>query len=528
MNLDLALLNGSVVDGTGSAPVRADIGVSGGRIAVVGDLSSSSATQTLDVAELTVAPGFVDTHTHSDLAAFLAPDHDDIRLASVRQGVTTEVSGNCGFSPFPVNPAASDAVTQYLKGIFGPPARVFATLDEMARAVLEVGLVNNLSPLVGHNTLRAAVVGSDDRHATEAELEEMADLLDKALAHGAVGMSTGLAYTPGNYAPPDEVTHLASVVAGHGRVYATHMRNETDEVLEAIEEALSVASETGVRLHLSHLKAGGERNWGRMPTIIGMLDDARGSGVDVTADLYPYPAGSTLLHTLLPTWINAGGIDALLGRLEDMESRRLVARQVNEGIPGWQNFVGAIGWENVVVAGAPSRPSYEGQSIAALAAAAGSSNIDFVSELLIAERAMVMVIIRAMSEDDVGCALLWDHAMVGSDGVPVPGKPHPRIAGSFARVLGSHRGDEGALVEVIRKMTSLPADRFGLANRGRIEEGAIADIVVFDAHQVTDRSTYDEPLLAPAGIQHVLVAGLGMILDGEVTDATPGRVLHKV
>ena len=458
MDFDLALVNGSVIDGTGAGPLRADCGIVGGRIAAVGDLSASSATQTFDVAELSIAPGFVDTHTHSDLAAFLAPDHEDIRLGSVRQGVTTEVCGNCGFSPFPVDPTASDAVIQYLTGIFGPPARVFPTLEAMVPAVMEAGLVNNLAPLVGHNTLRAAVVGSDDRPATDAELEEMADILDIALAQGAVGMSTGLAYTPGNYATTAEVAHLARVVAAHGRIYATHMRNETDEVIEAIDEALDVAEDTGARLHLSHLKAAGQRNWGRMAEMLGKLDDARSRGVDVTADMYPYAAGSTLLHTLLPTWINAGGIDALLSRLQDHESRQTVVRQIDEGIPGWQNFVGAIGWGNVIVAGAAADPSYEGQSIASLALAAGTPDIDFVSELLIAEQATVMIIIRAMSEDDVGQTLAWDHAMVGSDGIPVPGKPHPRIAGSFAHVLGNHRDNAGALTEAIRKMTSLPAD----------------------------------------------------------------------
>ena len=457
---------------------------------------------------------------------FWAPDHDDIRLGSVRQGVTTEICGNCGFSPFPVDPAASDAVTQYLTGIFGPPARVFPTLEEMVPAVMEAELVNNLAPLVGHNTLRASVVGSDDRPATEAELEEMADLLDIALAQGAVGMSTGLAYTPGNYAPTAEVAHLARVVAAHGRIYATHMRNETDEVTEAIDEALEVASDTGVRVHLSHLKAAGQRNWGRMADMLQKLDDARSHGVDVTADMYPYAAGSTLLHTLLPTSVNAGGVDALLDRLHDHDVRRAIARQIDEGIPGWQNFVGAIGWENVVVAGAAAHTSYEGQAIATLASAAEISDIDFVSDLLIAERATVMIIIRAMREDDVERTLSWDHAMVGSDGVPVPGKPHPRIAGSFARVLSSHRGDEDALIEAIRKMTSLPADRFGLVDRGRLEEGAVADIVVFDPLQVADRATYEDPLLPPVGIHHVLVAGVAAVADGEPTGATPGQVVR--
>jgi N-acyl-D-amino-acid deacylase len=526
MDLDVALVNGLVVDGTGAPPVRSDCGVVGGRIAMVGDLSDAFASNTVDVAELMVAPGFVDVHTHSDLAAFLEPDHDNIRLGSVRQGVTTEVSGNCGFSPFPAIPGAENTVAEYLKGIFGPPTRVFPTLDEMASAVEEAGLVINLAPLVGHNTLRAAVVGSEDRLATDVELEVMAGLLDQALARGAIGMSTGLAYTPGNYAPSAEVAHLARVVAAHGRIYATHVRNETDEVSGAIDEALEVAAETGVRLHLSHLKAAGRRNWGCMPEILEKLNDARRRGVDVTADMYPYPAGSTLLHTLLPVWINAGGVDALLSRLQDDEARREVVRQIDEGIPGWQNFVGAIGWDNVVVAGAAAHTSYEGRTIAELASAAGTSDIDFVSDLLIAERATVMIIIRAMSEDDVESALSWDHTMVGSDGVPVPGKPHPRIAGSFARVLGSHRGRQDDLMEAIRKMTSMPADRFGLRDRGRIEEGAVADIVVFDPLMAADRATYEEPLLPPKGIHHVLVDGVVVVADGNPTGATPGQVVR--
>ena len=528
MDFDLTLVNGSVIDGTGRAPFKADCGILGGRVAAVGELSGAAATRTLDVSELSCAPGFVDTHAHSDLAAFLAPDHDDIRLGSVRQGVTTEVCGNCGVTPFPVDPAIAGAVTQHLTGVFGPATRTFPSLEEMVPAVMQAGLVNNLAPLVGQLMLRAAVVGFDDRPATDTELDGMADLLEGALRQGAVGLSTGLAYTPGNYAPTAEVAYLARVVAAHGRIYATHMRNETDEVTEAIDEALEVATDTGVRVHLSHRKAAGQRNWGRMGDMLSMLDDARSRGVDVTADMYPHAAGSTLLDSLLPPWVSAGGIDALLHRLGDRDVRRAIAIQIDEGIGGWQNFVGAIGWENVVVARVAGHSSYEGESISALASAAAVSDIDFVCDLVISERASVMIIIRAMHEGDVCRTLSWDHAMVGSDGVLLPGKPHPRLAGSFARVRGSHRANEEDLVEAIRKMTSLPAGRFGLHDRGRLVEGAVADIVVFDPLEVEDRATYEDPLLSPVGVPHVLVAGVTVISHGEPTGTTPGQFVRAL
>jgi len=528
MGFDMTVTGGLVVDGSGADPVAADVGIRDGRITAVGDLSTTSSSRTLNASGLWCTPGFIDTHTHSDLAAFLDPAHDAVRLASVRQGVTTEVCGNCGFSPFPVPEEAAGAVAAHLGTLWSGRAHTFPDLVEYAAAVEGAGLVNNLVPLVGHGTLRAAVVGFDARDATAAELDAMAALLDTALAEGAAGLSTGLVYPPAHHAPTAEIIHLARVAARHHRLYATHIRDETDRVPESVAEALRVADQAGVPVHISHLKSAGPPNWGVVQEVVATLDQAQGRGVDVTADMYPYTAGSTMLHSLLPPWVSAGGVAAMLERLADPKVRKRIGGDIASGLPGFQNLAGLTGWGNVSVASAPRHPEYEGRSIADLAAAAAADPVDLVAELLIAEEAAVTIIHDSMSLEDNRATLAWSHTMVGSDGIPTPGKPHPRWAGSFVRMLGRYGREERlvGMADAVRKMTSLPAARFGLAGRGALRERAAADVVVLDPATVTDRATYTEPLLPPAGIHHVVVGGVAVILDGEPTGATPGRVLR--
>lgn len=528
MDFDLILLDGSVIDGSGSAPVRSDVGLRDGRVAAIGNLDRASSAESLDVSGLLCSPGFIDTHTHSDLAAFLPADSDNVRLASVRQGVTTEVCGNCGFSPFPVLGSAAGAVQRHLGVLFGGTAETFESLEEFAGAVERAGLVNNLVPLVGHGTLRSAVVGFEARPATVSELEEMARLLDLALSDGAVGLSSGLVYPPAVYAPTAELAYLVGVVAKHGRIYATHMRDEMDLVEEAVDEALTVARGARVPVHLSHLKSAGPANFGRIQRVLETLDAARAAGGDVTADMYPYTAGSTVLHSLLPVWVSEGGTDEMLGRLADSEIRRRLTDDIATGRPGWQNLVGGIGWDNVSVASAPRHPDSEGRTITELAASAATRPMDYVADLLIAEEGAVTIIMRTMTEPDVRDTLSWQHTMLGSDAIPIPGKPHPRGGGSFVRMLGKWSRDEQLmpLAETIRKVTSLPADRFGLHDRGRLVEGAIADIVVLDPDDVLDRATYENPLTPPQGIHRVLVGGVAVIADGQPTGATPGKVIR--
>ena len=528
MRVEVVLRGGAVIYGTGAPAFRADVGVRGGRIVAVADLGSASADVVFDVAGLTVVPGFIDTHTHSDLAPFLPPSAADVQLASVRQGVTTEVCGNCGFSPFPTLPEWSSDVDHHMQALFGPGARTYHSLAEFQEALAAVPLVNNIAPLVGHGTIRAGIMGFAQRAATAAEIAHMEQALDRAFRQGAFGLSSGLIYPPGVYAATEELVALAKIAARHDRPYTTHMRNETDGVQNAVDEALHIGQAADVAVHISHLKTAGRANWGRSTAILASLDRARQAGIDVTADLYPYTAGSTLLHALLPPWVNEGGIDSMLERLKDPAIRVRIAHDYATGLPGWQDLVAASGWDSIVIATAPRNRHYEGRRIADLAGERGQSPVEFVCALLLDERATVTIVLHMMDEADVRTIMRWPLAMIGSDGIPLPGKPHPRWAGTFARVLGRYTREQQVLTlpEAIYKMTALSANRFRLHDRGRIAVGQIADLVVLDAARVIDGATYEEPLIPPLGIVHVLVAGAAVIRDGQDTGVRNGQLLQ--
>jgi N-acyl-D-aspartate/D-glutamate deacylase len=521
------LSGGTVYDGTGADPFVGDVLVADGRIDAVGDLNGAEAGETIDLAGLALAPGLIDVHTHSDFAPFLPEEHEDLRLATIRQGVTTEICGNCGFSPFPTLPQWHPAVERHIVSLFGARSRAYGTFAEYEADVGERPLYSHLAVLVGHGTIRAGTMGFADRASDPDELATMQRLLAEALEQGAVGLSSGLIYPPGVYAPADELVRLARVVGRYGRPYATHMRDEADHVTEAIDEALYVAQRSGVPLHISHHKVAGRRNWGRSDATLAQIEHARRTGVDVTIDAYPYLAGSTMLRALLPPWANEGGVDALLERLGDQRVRVQITRDYETGLPHWQDLVRASGWDAIAVASSPRNRLFEGRRIADLAGENGVTPVEFVCDLLVAEDAAVTIVAHMMEEGDVRRILAFPEAMIGSDGIPLPGKPHPRWAGSFVRILGKYAREESlfALAEAIRKMTSAAADRFNLADRGRIAPRLAADLVVFDPATVGDRATYDEPLEHPIGIRHVLVDGVFVLRDGEPTHATPGRIL---
>jgi dihydroorotase/N-acyl-D-amino-acid deacylase len=463
----------------------------------------------VDVSGLVVAPGFIDAHTHSDTASIDSAEGllDEAQVyASVRQGVTTEVAGNCGRSAFPGR---------------------YSGLAGLGQAHDAVGRANHLASLIGHGTLRAAVVGHEERAATASEITRMAAVLDEALASGAVGFSTGLIYTPGSYANTAEVTALARVAALHGKPYVTHLRDEMSGVEGALEEAVAIARESGAALHVSHHKTAGKYAMGRTEVTLARLAELRVSGIDVTCDVYPYTAGSTALAAMLPPWAHDGGKARLLERLRDPAQRALMRSAIADGVPGWENTVGNGGWDRISVAGARRHASYQGRTIAEIASAAGRDAVDLVAELLLDEDGEVTIISHSMREDDVRRVLAAPFAMIGSDGVPTAGLPHPRWAGSFTRVLGHYAREVGlfGIPEAVRKMTGATAARFGLAGRGVLRDGAHADVVVFDADRVADRATFARPLAEPEGIRLVVVDGTVVVRDGELTGARPGRVL---
>jgi N-acyl-D-amino-acid deacylase len=523
------LRGGRVVDGEAGTAEIADVRISGDQIVEVGRLSAASAEDVYQLDGLYLAPGFIDTHTHADCVAFLDGSHASLALANLRQGVTTQVCGNCGFSPFPVPDQRRSELLDHLAPALGPGTRTFPTLGDWRDATVEARLPTNLAPLVGHGTLRAAVMGFADRAPTGAELLQMQALLRDSLDDGAFGMSTGLVYSPGMFASTEEIVGLARVCASHGTPYASHVRNETDQVESAIDEAIEIGRQSMASVHVSHHKVAGRSKWGSSTGTLAQLDRARASGVDVTVDVYPYTAGSTALQALLPPWVQAGGTDAMLQRLRDPATRQRIAKELVEPGANWQNLVRATGWEGIVVAAAPGRSEAEGTTIAALAGDAGTDPVEVVAELLIAERANVTIVLHMMDEKDVRNVLKWPHAMIGSDGILQPGRPHPRLAGTFARILDAYvkQAKLWPLPEAVRRMTSMPAGRFGIPGRGRIAPGAAADMVVFDLDAVRERATYEQPLTPPDGIVHVIVNGVLALENGAVTGHSAGRILSR-
>ena len=525
--LDIKIEGGQLIDGTGAAARRADLGITGDSIAAIGDLSREPAGRTVDAAGLTVTPGFIDMHSHSDWRLW-----GNRRAESkIRQGVTTEVVGNCGFSPAPV----SDEFREEMKGfaLYLPPGMDFSwhSMGEYLRRYRDEGVAVNVVQLVGHGTLRLAAMGFARRAPTARELVTMERLMDESIAEGAYGLATGLIYAPGSYADTEEIIAIARRVGAHGGFYASHIRGEGPTLLDAVSEAIRVGREAGLPVQVSHIKAAGRPNWGKVKDALALIDAARADGFDVMADVYPYTASSTTLRTLLPDWALEGGIEAMLARLGDASVR---ARIRTELMGSSAILTRGVGWDDIMIAYASSRPEVQGRRLDDIAAAWNTDPLDAAIELIVAERGKGYMILFQLDEADLRRALVHPHVMIGSDGSALAtegelaaGKPHPRSYGTFARVLARYVREQLLLPleEAVRKMTGLPAMRLRLSDRGILAVGAKADVVALDPERVQDLATYEEPHRYAAGIEYVLVNGRVVIERGEHTGALPGRVL---
>lgn len=484
MAADFTIRNATVIDGSGSPGFAADVTIEGDRIARVGE--GSSAAIEVDGTGMVLAPGFVDTHSHDD-GAFIRYPGMEFKLA---QGVTTDVSGNCGFSSIPNEPGR-----RYMPGDIVGMESDWTDLDGyFAKCATQKPAINNIM-LVGHNRIRAHVVGLEKRAPTPDELREMRALVRQAMEQGACGFSTGLIYEPGRYSETDEVAELASECGPFGGIYATHMRNEGDKLLEAVDEAIHIADSAGIGLHISHHKSAGKRNWGGIPASLAKVDAANASGSDITLDVYPYTAGSG------PMWqyVNLDAID--------------------------------IEWAtNVLIASCPDYKEWEGKTIPEIAQDGEWEIDEAVRQVLTSPRGREVICIHfIIDEPDIEANLRHPKVMVGSDGIPdLRGKPHPRLFGTMPRVLSHYVRDRKvlSLEEAIHKMTAFPAERFGLADRGQVREGLVADLVLFDPENVRDLATYKDPKLEPAGIRKVFVSGQLAYDEGTHTGAGAGKMLR--
>ncbi len=538
--LDLLLTNGWIVDGSGNPGYAGYVGVKADRVAVVGRQPAGrpgraaraglpEARQVLDAAGMVVAPGFIDIHTHSDVSPFVNP----LMESAVRQGVTTVVSGNCGSSPAPYTPEKSDDSMNWLRSLAPDAPWDWRGYGEFLDRLEEWGLATNFAGLAGHGTLRVAAMGGANRPPNRNEFRQMARLLEEALDHGAFGVSTGLIYVPGCYADTGELVGLARVAGRHGRLYASHVRGEGPTLFEAVQEAIAVGRESGAPVQVSHLKLEGRSMWGRAEELLDLLGQVRRGGIDVAADQYPYPAWSTGLAALVPPWAMEEGPEGLARLLEDPSTRDRIIRALEQGEPGWSSSVPGVGWENVVISDCENR-TYEGRNLTDVARERNQSPADACLALVL-EYPRTGVIGHAMAEADVLRILREPDVMVGSDSLALApygpmghGKPHPRSYGTFPRVLGRYVREQGvlSLEAAVRKMTSLPADRLGLKDRGRLAEGAFADLVVFDLAAIQDRATFEAPHQYPTGIAAVFVNGT-LVLEGDRhTGALAGRVLR--
>jgi N-acyl-D-amino-acid deacylase len=495
----LLLKNGMVFDGSGAEATRADVLIDGNRIARIGPANGTPADcKVVDCSDLAVAPGFIDLHSHADLQVL-----QEERTEKSHQGVTTEVVGNCGFSPFPQGGHAHD-LCEFGGGILGQRDEWgWTSAKEYLDSVAKLGKNVRVAPLVGHGSLRVAVAGLDQRPLTNVEQERMEGLLGESLDEGCVGFSTGLMYAPGSSAGKQELEPLCRIAATKGKLYATHMRSYAQGLVEATREQLDLARATGCRLQISHLQAAGRANWELQRQALDEIEAARAEGMDVEFDIYPYQCGSTVLTQWLPQPALDGGTGALMDRLHDNATRGKIAEETERSR--------AQEWSDLTISGVASERNRGliGKTIADVAALRGCAGVDAMLDLLIEEHAEVNVICFNQSEDNLRQLLSHPLCSVISDGFYVSGKPHPRLHGTFPELLGRVTRERRwlTLPEAVHKITGKPAARLGFKDRGWVREGCVADVTVFDPQRVASPATYESPDVPPVGIAFILKNG---------------------
>ena len=526
---DILIRGGLLFDGTGAAGKAGDVAIRDGRIAAVGAGIDDAAAKVIDARGLAVAPGFIDIKTHSDFTLPINPKAE----SKVRQGVTTEIVGHCGFSVAPALPGKVELLRDYLSAS-APWLPFKATTFADYLASFPATAVN-AGMLVGHNTLRLMVMGMEDRPPTSAELEAMIVLLEEALDAGALGLSSGLFTAPGSYAQADEMIALCRVVKRYNAGYFTHIRDESNKVLEAVEEAIAIASTCDVHVEIVHLKCSGLDNWGKAARALDMIAAAKLRGLDVDCDSYPYAAGSNPLKNLMPQWVHAGGVEAMLERLMHEDTRaRIRADIARDGLNNWGRIPS---WDCVRISISPNLPQHAGRTIGALAAERAEDPIDTVADYLVTDKGATRVLVTSICEDDIRDIVRSPLALVGSDGNCVAtygtvsqGMPHPRFYGTFPRIIGHYVGELGVipLELAVHKMTGATARALKLKDRGLLREGYRADVTIFDPADFRDRATYADPHRYPSGNRtSVIVNGTIVVEDATHTGALPGKVLRR-
>ena len=526
---DLVVTGGSVLDGEGTPAVRADVGIRGGRIATIGDLRTATAARRIDASGLTVAPGFIDMHNHSDYTILVEPRSESM----IRQGVTTMVLGESR-SAGPIKAGAdeprarADGVTVDWTTLGG----YFAKLERQKMST-------NIASYVGEEQVWTYVKGYGQSPATPAELDEMKRLITQAMTEGAMGLSTSLLQPPSSFATSAQLIELAKAARQHGGIYSSHIRDEGEGVFRAIEEALQVGKGAGIPVDIIHMKIAHRQLWGRAGEIIAMVQKARDEGHDIRANVYPYTAGQNNLSSIVPPWAHDGGREKMLERLKDPSARTRMRGEVMNGLPNWYNHYLATGdgWSGMILVSLrhPRNAPFQGKRMSELIQARGGHPADVLFDVLLEENGSVPTVFFHHSEADMQLIMKQPWTSIGSDGSAVNpdgptgrSHPHPRYYGTFPRVLGRYARELKvvSLPEAVKKMTSMNADKIGIKDRGRLKEGLAADVTIFDPARVVDRATFEKPHQFPVGIEYVIVNGQVTVDKGQHTGALAGQVVY--
>ncbi|MCS7099937.1 MAG: D-aminoacylase [Sulfolobales archaeon] len=525
MGYDLVIKNGIVVDGSGSPPFRADVGIVGSEIKSIGDLSGVEAERVVDASGLVVSPGFIDMHNHSDLTIFEVPTADNYVL----QGVTTIVVGNCGYSPAPLTDVNYEEFVKRVKREHPEVEVRWRSFGEYVKSLEELKPAINIALQVGHGTIRAAVLGFGPEKPSDREIQLMKELAKEAMEAGAFGVSTGLIYVPGTFASTEEIIEIARVAASYGGIYSTHMRNEGVKLLDSVFEAVSIGLKAGVGVEISHLKASGKPSWGKVWTALKIIEDYASRGHDISADAYPYYAASTSLVTLLPKDVRGASSEEIMRKLREPNVVDRLRERLGEAVFEERY----ISWSDIMISYSPKHGEFEGMRLDKIAESMGVDPVEAMVRLLLDDELATGMVTFTMREEDVRLVISHPLVAIGSDGSVGRfgiGKPHPRRYGTFPRVIARYVREEKALSlhEAIRKMTSLPARKLRLWNRGLIRPGFKADLVVFNYYSIEDTATFENPHSYPKGIKYVIINGEVVADSGKLDPRVrAGKVLRR-
>ncbi|SFL51780.1 N-acyl-D-amino-acid deacylase family protein [Pelosinus propionicus] len=527
--MKILIQNGTVIDGTGAKGFIGNVAIENDRITAVGKTSLNGFDTVIDGKGMVVCPGFIDTHSHSDLKILLDP----YVIPKIRQGVTTEVLGQDGISMAPLPKQYVSPWRKNLAGLDGDSDDVdwtYETTECYLKMMEKIGVGLNESYLVPHGNIRMEAIGLDNRLPTADEIQKMCEITRREMEAGAFGLSTGLIYMPCAYSEAKEIVEMCKVVAEYDGVFVVHQRSEADTIVESMEEVIHIGRQSGVKVHFSHFKVCGRKNWDLIDQVVELLENAQAEGIRVSFDQYPYVAGSTMLGVILPPWVHDGGTDKLLKRLEDADLREKMIYDIEYGIPGWDNFIDFAGLDQIFVTSVKTKANADliGKNLIEIGQIRGKDAYQATFDLLHDEENAVGMVDFYGTEEHVIRFMKRPEQNVCTDGL-LGGKPHPRVFGSFPRVLGKYVREDKALTleEAIQKMTSKPAEVFGFVDRGVLKAGNFADIVVFNPLTIIDKGTFIDPVQYPEGIEHVIINGNPVVQNGVEAKTLAGRVIRK-